>query len=155
VLHSTLHELEEKVVDPTIKRCATGKSVGGQVWKHICQLQVELQHFSLQVATVLCPNCMSRRYHQLSVDFRYSQTQSAPSHMALPRVLPLPEMPLTRSRSTFRFVWRPKIFGPAPSELHISATRAETDTGAKEGDGTFFTPRKPVVSTYVQQCPPR
>ena len=74
------------------------------------------------------------------IDFRYSHTPSAPSLMALPHVLPPPpEMALqpARASSIFRFVRRPKIFGPAPSE-HRSTfplrERARANTGGSGQD---------------------
>jgi calcium permeable stress-gated cation channel len=88
------------------------------------------------------------------IDFRYSHTPSAPSSMVLPHVLPPPpEIPFqpARASSIFRFVRRPKIFGPAPSE-HRSTfplrERAGTDTGGS-GRGEEVPPH-----LRVQRAPP-
>ena len=88
------------------------------------------------------------------IDFRYSHTPSAPSPMVLPHVLPPPpDMPLqpARASSIFRFVRRPKIFGPAPSE-HRSTfplrERMGTDTGGY-GRGEEIPPH-----LRVQRAPP-
>jgi len=88
------------------------------------------------------------------IDFRYSHTPSAPSPVVLPHVLPPPpEMPLqpARASSIFRFVRRPKIFGPAPSE-HRSTfplrDRAGADTGGS-GRGEEVAPH-----LRVQRAPP-
>ncbi|KAN0102356.1 hypothetical protein V8E52_012028 [Russula decolorans] len=88
------------------------------------------------------------------IDFRYSRTPSAPSPMVLPHVLPPPpDMPLqpARASSIFRFVRRPKIFGPAPSE-HRSTfplrERVGTDTGGT-GRGEEVPPH-----LRVQRAPP-
>ena len=87
------------------------------------------------------------------IDFRYSHTPSAPSPVALPHVLPLPpETPFqpARASSIFRFVRRPKIFGPAPSE-HRSTfplrDRARAETG---GSGSEEVP----PHLRVQRAPP-
>jgi len=91
------------------------------------------------------------------IDFRYSHTPSAPSApslVALPHVLPpAPDVPLqpARASSIFRFVRRPKIFGPAPSE-HRSTfplrDRMVTDTGGY-GRGEEVPPHM-----RVQRAPP-
>jgi calcium permeable stress-gated cation channel len=87
------------------------------------------------------------------IDFRYSHTPSAPSPM--PLVLPpAPEVPLqpARASSIFRFVRRPKIFGPAPSD-HRSTfplrVRAEADTGRGSGRSEEVPPH-----LRVQRAPP-
>lgn len=88
------------------------------------------------------------------IDFRYSHTPSAPSFLALPNVLPPPPdvaLQPARASSIFRFVRRPKIFGPAPSE-HRSTfplrERARTDTGGS-GPGEEVAPH-----LRVQRAPP-
>ncbi len=80
------------------------------------------------------------------IDFRYSHTPSAPSPVVMPHVLPPPpDMPLqpARASSIFRFVRRPKIFGPAPSE-HRSTfplrERTGTDTAGGPGRGEEVPP---------------
>jgi calcium permeable stress-gated cation channel len=89
------------------------------------------------------------------IDFRYSHTPSAPSPVVMPHVLPPPpDMPLqpARASSIFRFVRRPKIFGPAPSE-HRSTfplrERTGTDTGGGPGRGEEVPPH-----LRVQRAPP-
>ena len=88
------------------------------------------------------------------IDFRYSHTPSAPSPMVLPHVLPPPpEIPFqpARASSIFRFVRRPKIFGPAPSE-HRSTfpLRDRAGTGAGGGSGREEIP----PHLRVQRAPP-
>jgi len=89
------------------------------------------------------------------IDFRYSHTPSTPSPMALPNVLPpAPDVPLqpARASSIFRFVRRPKIFGPAPSE-HRSTFPLRDRAGAHVGEGTS---RREEVPPHlrVQRAPP-
>jgi calcium permeable stress-gated cation channel len=93
------------------------------------------------------------------IDFRYSHTPSAhtpsaPSVVALPLVLPPPpELPFqpARASSIFRFVRRPKIFGPAPSE-HRSTfpLRDRAGTDARVGSGGEEVP----PHLRVQRAPP-
>ncbi|KAI9511899.1 hypothetical protein F5148DRAFT_974431 [Russula earlei] len=89
------------------------------------------------------------------IDFRYSHTPSAPSPMPLPPVSPpTSEPPLqpARASSIFRFVRRPKIFGPAPSE-HRSTfplrERAGPDADQGSGRGQEVPPH-----LRVQRAPP-
>ena len=89
------------------------------------------------------------------IDFRYSHTPSAPSPVLMPHVLPpAPDVPFqpARASSVFRFVRRPKIFGPAPSE-HRSTfplrVRSGTDTGEGTGRGEEVPPH-----LRVQRAPP-
>jgi len=87
------------------------------------------------------------------IDFRHSHTPSTPSPMAMPNVLPpVPDAPLqpARASSIFRFVRRPKIFGPAPSE-HRSTfpLRSRSGTNTGEGPGREVPPH-----LRVQRAPP-
>jgi calcium permeable stress-gated cation channel len=89
------------------------------------------------------------------IDFRYSHTPSAPSPMALPNVLPPePETPLqpARASSIFRFVRRPKIFGPAPSE-HRSTFPLRDRLGTDAGGGSGRSEEVP-PHLRVQRAPP-
>ena len=89
------------------------------------------------------------------IDFRYSHTPSAPSPMALPHVLPPPpELPLqaARASSIFRFVRRPKIFGPAPSE-HRSTFPLRNRPGPDTGGGSDQNEEVP-PHLRVQRAPP-
>lgn len=93
------------------------------------------------------------------IDFRYSHTPSAhtpsaPSVVALPLVLPPPpEVPFqpARASSIFRFVRRPKIFGPAPSE-HRSTFPLRERAGAGAGVGSGGEEIPPHLR--VQRAPP-
>ena len=89
------------------------------------------------------------------IDFRYSHTPSAPSPMVLPHVLPPPpETPFqpARASSIFRFVRRPKIFGPAPSE-HRSTFPLRDRAGTEGGDGSGRGEEIP-PHLRVQRAPP-
>jgi hypothetical protein len=89
------------------------------------------------------------------IDFRYSHTPSTPSPMAMPNVLPpVPDIPLqpARASSIFRFVRRPKIFGPAPSEHRSTFPlrhRSGTDAGSGAGRAEEVPPH-----LRVQRAPP-
>lgn len=88
------------------------------------------------------------------IDFRYSHTPSAPSPMALPNVLPpAPDTHLqpARASSIFRFVRRPKIFGPAPSEYR-STFPLRDRSGHDSGEGTGREEVPPHLR--VQRAPP-
>ncbi|KAI0003860.1 hypothetical protein BJV74DRAFT_812109 [Russula compacta] len=89
------------------------------------------------------------------IDFRYSHTPSAPSPVPMPHVLPpAPDVPFqpARASSVFRFVRRPKIFGPAPSE-HRSTFPLRVRSGADTGEGTGRGEEVP-PHLRVQRAPP-
>ena len=90
------------------------------------------------------------------IDFRYSHTPSAPSPMVLPHVLPpVPDAPLqpARASSIFRFVRRPKIFGPAPSE-HRSTFPLRERAGPDAGGGLARGDEEVPPHLRVQRAPP-
>ncbi|KAI0275250.1 hypothetical protein BC834DRAFT_815275 [Gloeopeniophorella convolvens] len=98
------------------------------------------------------------------IDFRYSHTPSAGTPEPLPEPLPLPLPPLlpaaddtthsepARASSTFRFVRRPKIFGPTPSE-HRS-TFPLRDRLAGVGAGARAPGEEVPPHLRVQRAPP-
>ena len=88
------------------------------------------------------------------IDFRYSHTPSVPSPVPLPQVLPPAEAPLqpARASSVFRFVRRPKIFGPAPSE-HRSTFPLRVRSATEAGEGTARGEEVP-PHLRVQRAPP-
>ncbi len=88
------------------------------------------------------------------IDFRYSHTPSVPSPVPLPQVLPPADAPLqpARASSVFRFVRRPKIFGPAPSE-HRSTFPLRVRSATSAGEGTGRGEEVP-PHLRVQRAPP-
>lgn len=97
------------------------------------------------------------------IDFRYSRTPSVPSApsvpspIAMPSMLPpLPDTPLQPSRasSVFRFVRRPKIFGPAPSEHRSTFPLRDRDAGANPGEGGSGPGEVLPPHLRVQRAPP-
>ncbi|KAI0299794.1 hypothetical protein BC826DRAFT_1090413 [Russula brevipes] len=78
------------------------------------------------------------------IDFRYTHTPSTPSPMTMPNP--------ARASSIFRFVRRPKIFGPAPSE-HRSTFPLRQRMGSESGGGSGHGEEVP-PHLRVQRTPP-